>query len=71
MRLVSRINVREDYAMERVIDYIGDVKPRWTHETAEMLFYDDMLAMQGSVDCDFDDDWDDDYEEEESDDWAN
>lgn len=57
--------------MERVIDYIGDVKPRWTHETAEVLFYDDMLAMQGSMDYDFDDDWDDDYEDEESDDWVN
>ncbi|MGN1112362.1 MAG: hypothetical protein ACI4RP_04075 [Acutalibacteraceae bacterium] len=57
--------------MERVIDYIGDVKPRWVQETAEMLFYDDMLAMQGSVDYDSDDDWDYEYENEEADDWAN
>ncbi len=52
--------------MERVLDYITDVKPRWTAETADMLFYDDMLALKSSADYGYDDElWDDDCDDEE------
>lgn len=51
--------------MERVLDYITDVKPRWTAETADMLFYDDMLALKSSADYGYDELWDDDCDDEE------
>lgn len=53
--------------MERVFDYIGDVKPRGAVQTAEMLFYDDMLALQGSG---YYDTYDDDWENDDDDDWG-
>ncbi|MCQ4021601.1 MULTISPECIES: hypothetical protein [unclassified Ruminococcus] len=56
--------------MERIIDYIGDVKPRGTFETAEMLFYDDILALQDGREYGYvDEDWEDEYDDDEYDDW--